>query len=241
MFRVRLTVADPAPVRVRVDGPAFHHLRVARVVPREAVEVFDGRGRAWAATVESVGDDHAMLLLGSARTEDTGRRILLLQGLPKGEKLDWVLQKTTELGVAAVWPLSLARSVVKLGTEVARKRQVRWQRIADEAARQSGRADVPEIGPLRTLEQALAALPQGVQLLVLDEEERERRLSEAAAGDGRPLALVVGPEGGLERAEVEQVRRAGGEAVTIGPRVLRTETVGLVALAVLRHRDGLLG
>jgi 16S rRNA (uracil1498-N3)-methyltransferase len=241
VFRVRIAVEGPAPARVRVEGPAFHHLRVARVAVGEVVEAFDGRGRAWAATVESVTDNHAVLALGAARTEDAGRRVLLLQGLPKGEKLDWVLQKTTELGVAAVWPLALARSVVKLGPDVARKRQVRWQRIAEEAARQSGRADVPEVGPLRTLEQALAALPAGVQLLVLDEEERERRLSEAGADDGRPLALVVGPEGGLERTEVEQVRRAGGEAVTMGRRVLRTETVGLVALAVLRHREGLLG
>jgi len=232
---------EPAPARVRVEGPAFRHLKVARVAPREAVEVFDGRGKAWAATVESVGNDHAVLALGARRSEDAGRRILLLQGLPKGEKLDWVLQKTTELGVAAVWPLALARSVVKLQPEVARKRHVRWQRIAEEASRQSGRADVPEIGPLRTLDAALAALPPGMQLLVLDEEERARRLSDAAVGDGRPLALIIGPEGGLERAEVEQIRRAGGEAVTIGSRVLRTETVGLVALAVLQHRDGLLG
>lgn len=241
MFRVRLAVEDPAPARIRVEGPAFHPLRVARVAPREAVEVFDGRGHAWAATVESVGDDHAVLSLGARRTEDAGRRVLLLQGLPKGEKLDWLLQKTTELGVAGVWPLALARSVVRLRPDVAGKRRTRWQRIADEAARQSGRADVPEVGPLRTLEEALAALPPGVQLLVLDEEERERRLSEAAAADGRPLALVIGPEGGLERAEVEQVRRAGGQAVTLGRHVLRTETVGLVALAIVRHRDGLLG
>ena len=195
MFRVRLTVEDPAPARVRVEGPALHHLHVARVAAREAVEVFDGHGRAWAATVESVGGDHAVLVLGPARTEDTGRRIFLLQGLPKGEKLDWVLQKTTELGVAAVWPLALARSVVKLRPEVARKRQVRWQRIAEEAARQSGRADVPEIGPLRTLEQALAALPPGCSSRC-STRKNGAKTPEAAAGDGRPLALVVGPSRG---------------------------------------------
>jgi 16S rRNA (uracil1498-N3)-methyltransferase len=128
VFRVRVAVEDPVPARIRVEGPAFHHLRVARVVPREVVEVFDGRGRAWAAQVESVGEDHAVLALGEARTEDPGRRVLLLQGLPKAEKLDWVLQKTTELGVSAVWPLALARSVVKLGADVARKRQARWDR-----------------------------------------------------------------------------------------------------------------
>jgi 16S rRNA (uracil1498-N3)-methyltransferase len=239
MFRVRLDVATPAPERVRVEGAALHHLRVARVVPGEELEVFDGRGRAWAAWLETVDEAGAMLRLGAERRGATGRAVVLLQGLPKGDKLEWVLQKATELGVSAVWPVVTARSVARPRADALGARHTRWQRIVEEAARQSGRADVPEVTALRVLDEAVRALPPGVRLLVLDEEERSERLGRAA-GDG-PLALVVGPEGGLGREEVDALRAAGGVPVSLGPLVLRTETAGLAALAVLRHLDGILG
>ncbi|HSP19137.1 MAG TPA: RsmE family RNA methyltransferase [Myxococcaceae bacterium] len=239
MFRVRIDVATPAPERVRVDGPALHHLRVARVVPGEAVEVFDGRGRAWAAWLESLDDAVAVLRLGAVRQGATGRTIVLLQGFPKGDKLELVLQKATELGVSAVWPVLTARSVARPRADALGARQARWQRIVEEAARQSGRADVPEVAALRPLDTAVRALAPGVRLLVLDEEERGERLGHAA-GDG-PVALVVGPEGGLAREEVDALRAAGGVTVALGPLVLRTETAALAAIAVLRHLDGFLG
>ena len=239
MFRVRLDVPMPAPERVRVEGPALHHLRVARVVPGEMVEVFDGRGRAWAGWLETVDEGGAVLRLGDQRQAQSGRTVVLLQGLPKGDKLDWMLQKSTELGVSAVWPVVTARSVARPKPEAAVARHARWQRIVEEAARQSGRAAVPEVAALRPLDEAVRALAPGVRLLVLDEEERAERLG-SAAGDGA-VALVVGPEGGLAREEVESLRAAGGVPVSLGPLVLRTETAGLAALAVLRHLDGLLG
>lgn len=239
MFRVRIDVPTPAPERIRVEGPSLHHLRVARVVPGEALEVFDGRGRAWAAWLDSLGDDAAVLRLGEERRAATGRTILLLQGLPKGDRLEWVLQKATELGVAAVWPVLTARSVARPRPDALGARHARWERIVAEAARQSGRADVPEVAALRPLDTAVRALTPGVRLLVLDEEEQAERLGQAA-GVG-PVALVVGPEGGLAREEVEALRAAGGTPVSLGPLVLRTETAGLAAVAVLRHLDGLLG
>ncbi len=239
MFRIRLDVPSPAPERVRVEGPALHHLRVARVVPGEALEVFDGRGRAWGAWLDSLDEGAAVLRLGDARRSPTGRTIVLLQGFPKGDKLELVLQKSTELGVSAVWPVLTARSVARPKQDALGARHARWQRIVEEAARQSGRADVPEVAPLRPLDTAVRALAPGVRLLVLDEEERGERLG-PAAGDGA-VALVVGPEGGLAREEVDALRAAGGVPVSLGPLVLRTETAGLAALAVLRHLDGLLG
>lgn len=239
MFRIRLDVPSPAPEHVRVEGPALHHLRVARVVPGEALEVFDGRGRAWGAWLESLDEGAAVLRLGDARRSPTGRTIVLLQGFPKGDKLELVLQKSTELGVSAVWPVLTARSVARPRQDALGARHARWQRIVEEAARQSGRADVPEVAPLRPLDTAVRALAPGVRLLVLDEEERGERLGQAA-GDGA-VALVVGPEGGLAREEVDALRGAGGVPVSLGPLVLRTETAALAALAVLRHLDGLLG
>jgi 16S rRNA U1498 N3-methylase RsmE len=137
MFRVRLDVPTPAPERVRVEGAALHHLRVARVVPGERVEVFDGRGRAWAGWLETVDEGGAVLRLGDERRSETGRTVVLIQGLPKGDKLDWVLQKSTELGVSAVWPVVTARSVARPKPEALGARQARWQRIVAEAARQS--------------------------------------------------------------------------------------------------------
>src|SRR5215467_1468721 len=175
MFRVRLEVPTPTPERLRVEGHALHHLRVARVVPGEAVEVFDGRGRAWAARLESVDERAAVLVLGDERSDATGRTVVLIQGLPKGDKLDWVLQKATELGVTAVWPVVTARSVARPKLEALGARHARWFRIVEEAARQSGRADVPEVTPLRPLEDVVSALPAGMRLLVLDEEERTAR------------------------------------------------------------------
>jgi 16S rRNA (uracil1498-N3)-methyltransferase len=239
MFRVRLDVGVPAPERVRVEGPALHHLRVARVEAGETVEVFDGRGRAWMARLESVESRGAVLVLGDERRGPTGRPVVLLQGLPKGDKLDLVLQKATELGVSAVWPVLTERSVARPKPEALGTRHARWQRIVEEAARQSGRAEVPEVAPLRSLEDAAGALGSGLRLLVLDEEERSERLG-TAAGDGG-VALVVGPEGGLAREEVRMLGDRGGVPVSLGPLLLRTETAGLAALAVLRHLDGLLG
>ena len=239
MFRVRLDVGVPAPERVRVEGPALHHLRVARVGPGETIEVFDGHGRAWSARLESVDEGGAVLLLGEERHRSTGRPVVLIQGLPKGDKLDLVLQKATELGVSAVWPVLTARSVSRPRPETFGTRHARWQRIVEEAARQSGRAEVPEVRALRSLAEAARALDAGTRLLVLDEEEHGTRLG-AAAGDG-PVALVIGPEGGLSREEVRLLRDLGGVPVSLGPLVLRTETAGLTALAVLRHLDGLLG
>ena len=209
------------------------------MVPGEALEVFDGRGQAWAAWLESLDAGAAVLRLGDERRGTTRRTIVLLQGLPKGDKLELVLQKATELGVSAVWPVLTARAVARPKQDALGARHARWQRIVEEAARQSGRADVPEVAPLRPLDAAVRALPPGVRLLVLDEEERAERLG-PAAGDGA-VALVVGPEGGLEREEVDALRAAGGVPVSLGPLVLRTETAGIAALAVLRHLDGLLG
>jgi len=239
MFRVRLDVASPAPERVRVEGPALHHVRVARVVAGEQVEVFDGRGRAWLASVESVDEAGAVLRLGDERRGAAGRPVILIQGLPKADKLELVLQKATELGVSAVWPVLTERSVSRPKPEALGTRHARWQRIVEDAARQSGRSDVPEVTALRPLEDAARALGPGMRLLILDEEERSERLG-SAAGDGA-VALVVGPEGGLTREEVRLLRDVAGTPVSLGQLVLRTETAGLAALAVLRHLDGLLG
>ena len=211
MFRIRLDVPSPAPERVRVEGPALHHLRVARVVPGEALEVFDGRGRAWGAWLESLDEGAAVLRLGDARRSPTGRTIVLLQGFPKGDKLELVLQKSTELGVSAVWPVLTARSVARPKQDALGARHARWQRIVEEAARQSGRADVPEVAPLRPARHCGAGTrPRGTAA-------RARR-----GGAGRAAGTCGGRwRGGAGRRPRGWARPRGGRRAACGGRGAR--------------------
>jgi len=241
---IRLLAPGAHEGALTVDGPRLHYLtRVLRLRQGDALEVFDGQGHTFAATVEALSDDAATLALGPARDAPTARAVTVVQGLPKGDKLELVLQKGTELGAAAFAPALAARSVVKLEGKQA-QRLARWQRIAEEAARQCGRADVPHVFPPAPLAEAVAALPGDPLVLVLDEEERAVPLAQAFAPERdsrRPITLVVGPEGGLTREEVAALTARGALPVTLGRNILRTETAALAALAVLRHLDGELG
>jgi 16S rRNA (uracil1498-N3)-methyltransferase len=245
VIRALVEIPTPAPERLTVSGERFHHLaRVLRVEPGDPVEVFDGRGRAFAAKVEHVGEDSLELALGAERSDSgAARSITIVQGLPKGDKLEWIVEKATELGATAVAPVETTRAVVKLDAARGEKKRERWQRIAEEAARQCRRADVPEVLSPKPLLEAIGELPPGTRVLVLDEEERAVRLGEAldAIDATTPIALVIGPEGGLARDEVDALVRRGAVAVTLGRNVLRTETAALAALSVMRYRDRLLG
>jgi 16S rRNA (uracil1498-N3)-methyltransferase len=241
----RLLVPGAAPGELTVDGPRFHYLsRVLRLAAGDALEVFDGRGHAFDARLVSLAEASARLSLGPGRDAPLARPLTVVQGLPKGDKLELVLQKGTELGVAAFVPAVCARSVVKLDEKAAATRVARWQRIAEEAARQCGRADVPMVSMPAPLADAVARIAAEHAVFVLDEAERAVSLSQAFASlkdARRPIALVVGPEGGLERAEVDALVSRGATPVSLGRLVLRTETAALAAVAVLRHLDGELG
>ncbi|MBM4378214.1 MAG: 16S rRNA (uracil(1498)-N(3))-methyltransferase [Deltaproteobacteria bacterium] len=227
-----------------IEGDRFHYLaRVLRLGAGDALRVFDGEGREFPARVERVDEGAAVLSLGPAELSAPPRALWLLQGLPKADKFEWVVQKGTELGATDFLPAALERCVVKLDEDRGGKKVQRWQAIAEEAARQCGRADVPRVHAPARLPAALASLPTHCALLVLDEQARAPSLSEAvrALEPGQPVALLVGPEGGLARAEVEAALARGGVAVTAGRRVLRTETAALVALAAVQLLDGQLG
>lgn len=228
------------PGLVRVDGPRFHHLvRVLRVREGEQLEVFDGRGQRFAATVRDLQTEALTLEVGAAHPERPQRAFWVVQAMPKADKLELVLQKATELGAAGVALAWSERCVVKPSPRDGDKVE-RWRRIAEEAARQCGRAQVPQVLEPTPL---LHAMPEGAAVLVLDEEERAVRLAEAFAQvpAEQPVAVVVGPEGGLARAEVDALRAQGAVSVSLGALVLRTETAALAALSVLRHLDGELG
>ena len=238
---IRAFVPDAREGALAVTGAVCHHLaRVLRLRAGDAVELFDGRGHSFSARVVEVGAEAVRLEVGPGRAAPPSRPVAVVQGLPKADKLEWVLQKGTELGASAFFPVTTARSVVKLSGPGGAK-QARWQRIVDEAARQCGRALVPRVEAPRALLEAARALAETHRLLVLDEEERGLGLAAAVADAPGPLALVVGPEGGLGRDEVAALAALGARPVTLGQRVLRTETAALAALAVVRHLDGELG
>lgn len=234
----RLHWPRAASGRHQVSGDRFHHLvRVLRVGVGERLEVFDGQGLAFPAQVVEVAEQSLTVELEAPRKAAAERAVWVVQAMPKADKLELVLQKATELGATGVCLAWSERCVVK-PSERLESKTARWGKILEEAARQCGRADVPTLRGPRPLSEAV---PDGALALVLDEEERALPLSAAVAGHDGPLALVVGPEGGLSREEVAQLTARGARAVTLGARVLRTETAALAALAVVRHLDGSLG
>jgi 16S rRNA (uracil1498-N3)-methyltransferase len=245
MIRLYLPIDQKDSPRVIViGGERFHYLaHVLRLGEGQTLELFDGHGRSFPAQVAAVSQGEATLTLDGPRAEPKARSILLVQGLPKSDRFEWTLQKATELGAAAFHPVHSERSVVKVPAGKEPERRKRWQRIVEEAARQCGRSDVPSVEPVGSLVQVCERLVPSTGLLVLDEEERSLPLGIAAHAlpPTKPVAIIVGPEGGLARSEVEALKRLGGVGVTLGRLILRSETAGIAALCVLRHQEGLLG
>lgn len=222
--------------RVELAGEAHRHLaRVLRIAVGADVVIFDGRGAEIDGRVVAVDGRKVTLALGARRRlPPPPVLITLLQVVPRGERMDLVVQKTTELGVARIVPVLAERSVALPPA----RRSGRWQTIAEEAARQSGRAEVPEVSLPLPLAQALAiAASCGTRLLPW-EEERTLPLRRALGGAAPTVALLVGPEGGLALTEVEQARAAGFVTVSLGPRILRAETAAMVAVALVQAAAG---
>lgn len=251
MRRVHIPTLTAGSTSVRVGGEVFHYLaRVLRVGPGDTLEVFDGRGLAFNAVVASLEADELELALSAPRGALPQRSLLLVQGVAKGERMEWVIQKATELGVSAIAPVFCERTVVKLERSRADARVARWTKIAEEAARQCRRSEVPRVLPIAQLLERVESLPRETRVLVLDEQEGRVTLSHAYPRSSPtetppsarvPVALVCGPEGGLARAEVERLVALGAATVSLGARVLRTETAPLAALVIARHLDGELG
>lgn len=249
MREIRVHV--PAPLasgeRLRLpEAAAAHVARVLRLAAGDALAVFDGRGAEHEALIESVKGGRVEVLVGARRAAATGResplRVTLLQALARGEKMDWVLQKATELGVARIVPVATERSVVQLDGERAGKRLAHWQGVVASACEQCGRSLLPEVLAPQALEAAAASAPPGLRLVLSPDASLPLAAALAARpepGDG--VSLLIGPEGGLTAAEIAKALRAGFVAVTLGPRVLRTETAAIAALGILQALAGDLG
>jgi 16S rRNA (uracil1498-N3)-methyltransferase len=210
---------------------AARHVQVLRLQPGGAVTLFDGAGGEWAATVERMGRSEVAVRVGSHRAveREPGLQVHLALGVPGNERMDWLVEKAAELGVASLQPLATERSVLRLSGERARKRQAHWQAIAAAACEQCGGNRVPLVHPLADF--ADWTPPEGLARRMLSLHPEARPL--LAARTGAPLLLLSGPEGGLSPREQDFALAGGFEPVTLGPRVLRAETAPLAALAAL--------
>ncbi len=241
---MRLTrVHVPGPLgpgeRRSIRGETANHIaRVLRLAPGAPISLFDGNGAEYAGRIEAVRKSEVVVALGERResASESPLRLTLAQGVSRGERMDWVVQKAVELGVERVVPVVTERSVVRLDAARAHNKQRHWQGIAVAACEQSGRSRIPEVAAPLALEAFLAALP-GAGLKVLPSPHGTAGLASLPSSASEVLVLI-GPEGGLGDGEVREALARGFQPVRLGPRVLRTETAAVVALAVLQQRFG---
>ena len=222
-----------------IEGADARHIGGAlRMTAGEALTLCDGRGTDYACTVTAVEKERVTLSVDAAApsTSEPTLAVTLYMGLPKGDKMELIIQKAVELGVTAIVPVATARCIVKLDGKDAAKKQVRWQKIAVEAAGQSGRGIIPVVETPISWKQALARFAEEKTLLCY--EGGGQPIGQLVTPNDKAVSLVVGPEGGFDVAEVEAVLGVGGKIATLGPRILRCETAPLAAIAVLMEKSG---
>lgn len=211
-----------------------HHVQVLRLAPGAALTLFDGEGGQYDATLHTVEKRRVTATIGAftARDVELPYALTLAQALPEGAKMDWIIEKAIELGAAGIAPLAAQRCVVRLSAERAEKRRLHWQGIIVSASEQSGRNRLARLDPLRDYKEWITA-PKP-QLRILLTPRASLSLADwARRHPPRALTLVIGPEGGLTQAEEDSALANGAVALAMGPRILRTETAGLAALAAL--------
>ena len=219
---------------VELPDNVVRHLNVLRVKNTEEIVLFNGNGKAYPALPEVLEKRRASvrILREEATDNESPLNITLVQAVSSAERMDFTLQKSVELGVAEIRPVISERCVVRLSGERAEKRVARWQEIVVSACEQSGRNIVPKVLPLTTYAQALQQLPQETTKLLMS-LNRAQKLSDVQPQSGK-VVFMVGPEGGWTEKEEQQAFDAGFQSVTLGKRVLRTETASLAAIAAMQ-------
>jgi 16S rRNA (uracil1498-N3)-methyltransferase len=220
-----------------VDLPeaVAHHLHVVRQQSGDELVLFNGEGGQARARLVEIGKRRATaeILAIEAVDVELPFRVTLAQGLPEGSKMDWIIEKAVELGVAGIQPLAAQRSVVRLSGDRADKRLAHWQAVVVSASEQCGRNRLADVAPIQDFNRWLGQdAPGGVRILLSPRADASlaQWTKQAPAQD---VTLLVGPEGGFTEQEEDAARAAGALALSMGPRVLRTETAGLAALAIL--------
>jgi 16S rRNA (uracil1498-N3)-methyltransferase len=226
---------------VTLSTDETHHLtHVLRMTPGDQAFVFDGAGREYRCTFRGIKDNGAHLELTEALSDvvESPLRLILAQSLLKGEKFDFIIQKATELGVRSIAPLITRYSDVKVDEQQIGRRLERWRRISLEALKQCGRRCLVEVTAPRTLQQFVKDSTGA--LLLLFSERGGLPIEKAVEGltSSSPIVAFVGPEGGWSDHELEMLASAGARPVTLGRRVLRTETAAIVAMTLIQHLSG---
>lgn len=222
------------------ESAAQHLIRVLRLREGDACVLFNGDGHDQDARIVAAGKREAQAEITARRRIDNESplRITLLQGIARGEKMDWIVQKATELGVARILPVTSERSDVRLDEDRAHKRHVHWREISVSACEQSGRAVLPELLPAQPLASATRRFDGAGFIL---DPTSGASIKSAASTLSTASTLAIGPEGGWSPRDLEQLREAGFCGLRLGPRVLRTETAGIAAIAALQALAGDLG
>lgn len=228
---------------VRITGNDVRHIKnVLRMKAGEELSISNGTDqKEYRCGIEELGEEEILCRIRFIKEADVElpSKVYLFQGLPKGDKMELIVQKAVELGVYEIIPVAARRAVVKLDEKKARHKRERWQGIAEAAAKQSRRKAIPAVKPVMTMKEAIAyAAEMDVRWIPYEMAEGMGRTKEmlGALGSGQTIAVFIGPEGGFEESEIEAAKSAGICPITMGRRILRTETAGLVILAWIMYQ-----
>lgn len=236
--------ADPSDVQnelLTITGPEVNHIRnVMRLKPGEEISVsIGGDGKEYRYGIESYTEDSVLCRLRFVKDKEVELpvKVLLFQGLPKADKMDLIVQKAVELGAAEIIPVSMERCVVKLDAGKAAKKTARWQTIAESAASQSRRSIIPRVLAPMSMREAVEYAKAQTEVRVipyeLQEDDGSVKQYLESLKEGQSVSIFIGPEGGFTPAEVELAKEAGIRPISLGRRILRTETAGLAILSWL--------
>lgn len=234
--------AEPSQIsgtQIRITGPDVNHIRnVLRMKPGDTVWVSDKEKKEYNCLIGQMSEEEILLQIVYVQESDfeLPGRLILFQCLPKGDKMEWIIQKAVELGVSEIVPVAGSRCVVRLDAKKAVRKTERWQQIAESAAKQSRRLKIPRIHAVVSFREALELAEECQVKLIPYELEKDMSRTGAilrAIEPGQDIAVFIGPEGGFSTDEATAAAEAGVQPITLGKRILRTETAGLAILSVL--------
>ena len=238
MFHFFVQPENITPETITVTGGDVNHIKnVLRMKTGEKFIANDGNGGSYCCAITEISDDRiiADVLEGQLSSTELPVRLVLFQGLPKADKMELIIQKSVELGVSEIVPVEMARCVVKLDEKKKKAKTTRWQAISESAAKQSGRTVVPEVHDTVSYKTALE-LAKNFDVILVPYEcaDSMTKLKEKLEQiqSGMSVGIFIGPEGGFEKDEIEKAISAGGEIVSLGKRILRTETASIAALSI---------